>query len=184
MGISVSVIRVPLEPAVDVLSRRASLSDFAEYLDFELVPYDPDAGEREDLDPTSPEIRLWRSYGLVLDVLTETAHEHHSSLFITDEFADPLAWAAFGARLPKWEGDRLLRYSLGSDLDAICSALEAIDGQELERRVWRVLRLAPQYEPEGCEPWVQNRMEDIVPALQGLFQRARSAGEIVIHQRF
>ncbi len=185
MGISVSITRVPLERAVDALSMRMSLSDFGVYMDYELLPRDENSSRRADLDPASPILDLWKSYILVLDVLTAEAHEHHSSLFITDEFENPFAWAGFGARLPGWRQDSLpLRYSLGSDLDTICDALDSLDERELERRVQRVLKLAPQYEPEGREPWVQDYMEKVVLAMRGFYRRARSAGEIVIHRMF
>ncbi|MEM1043110.1 MAG: hypothetical protein AAGI91_10830 [Bacteroidota bacterium] len=183
MGISVVLLRVPLEPAVDMLSQRTSFNDFAEYLETELMPYDPEEERRDAPDPESLGLDLMKAYRLTLDVLTETAHEHHSSLFLTEEFADPLAWAAFGARLPKWEEDPLLRYSLGSDLDAICDALGTIDETEIERRIRRLLKVAPGY-GRGIGPWAQSRVRKVLPAMPEFYRRARSAGEVVIHRMY
>ena len=130
MGVYLSIVRPPIEVAVDALSGRLSLGRLNEYLDFgpEVLANAPLTDESRAafsayLAASQRELYLAKRSGQVLDVLSGEAHDPRrwTSMFMTDEFADPAPWAVYGARKAGWDtGDFPLRYSLRHPGDLLC----------------------------------------------------------------
>ena len=124
---------------------------------------------------------LWKGYGYLFDVLSGSAHDPDlwTSIFMTDEFKDPQSWAIYGARKAGWKPtDFPLRYSVPSDVEAICGALAALTETEVRERVEHV---SGQSSPNDDR---KPRLEQTLRALsdlRGFYQQARGSGEIVLY---
>lgn len=191
MGINLTIARPPLNVAVDALTRRMDLGVLRWYIEL-LEPYSgieylkattskgvPGGGSSEPIRV----VGLWRGFGSALDVLTSTAHDRHHwiDIFAAEEFADPVLWAVYGARIVGWPPeDYPLRYSLPSDAEAICAALDVLTDAELRTRVDSVLAQRPGYEGDQ-EPWLHVQVAGRLAALRSLYGAAAAEGEIVLY---
>jgi len=189
MGTVLSNWRLPVDPAVDVLTR-------CRWFDYvELV-----------LELDQPTYHLWKAppdkaprtlyfdkgYPLVFEALTGGHRGRFSSDHFDDTSDDPYFWAVYGARLVGWETqDFPLRYSLAGDLDAICDALSRLTDTELRENLAHAHDNPPPDLDEYQAPTIS--LEDrlkvfdkylasrFLPALQQFYRAAREREEIVVY---
>ena len=181
MGVYLSLVRPPLDVAVDALAYRMDRGDLLSYVDRRLEP----AGTiGAGVLPNPFRVAdLWKSYGPLFDVLSGKAHDPDwwTSIFLTDEFDDPGSWAVYGARKAGWEpADFPLRYSMPSDVEAIVASLRTLTEAEVRAKVDNVLRQRPEYEGDH-DPWLQEQVMRALPDLKAFYEEAQGANEIVLY---
>lgn len=167
MGVYLYLHRLPLEPAVDVLTERRHYGDIE---DQRLRPFEEWHNPlREPLPEQAPRtIDFQRSYHKVRDAIVGGALTRKERFDEIDgEPEDPRFWAIYGARLVGHRAREYFpwRYSLSSDVEAICAVLCEMTEADVRENVERAIEEDRQYEgtSDRMHEGAQQFMSEVLP---------------------
>lgn len=189
MGTVLSNWRLPVDPAVDVLTRRR----WFDYVELVLELDKPTYHIWTEVPSRAPRnLYPGKAYRLLIEALTGRHRGPFAGARFEDESDDPRFWALYGARLVGWEwSERPLRYSLPGDLGAIRQALDTLTDADLRANIIRAYNNPPPEvdayptPPVSLEGCLQSFDEKLTgrfsPALRRFYAAAQDEEEIVVH---
>lgn len=194
MGSYLSLVRLPLGVAVDLLTGRCSITDVKrthpERINGRSRSYELWMEEQPEQDPYH--LYFDRRYVEALDALTGNVHSRFAREFRDDEPDDPCFWMVYGARLVGWHAgsDRPLpygyvfplRYNLPEDVEAINDQLASMTQGQLRNRIEQVLSTeSDRYASEHRQTWMSETVTvKLLPALRQFYGAARQEDEVVV----
>jgi hypothetical protein len=195
MGSYLSLVRLPIGVAVDLLTGRCSITDVKrthpERINGRGRSYELWMEEQPERTPYA--LFFAKQYVQPLDALTGEVHDRFAREFRYDESDDPCFWMVYGARLVGWYAgsDRPLpygyvfplRYSLPEDVEAINDQLASITEKSLRERIERILTLeSDRYASEYIQNWMRETVAvKLLPALRQFYSTAKREKEIVVY---
>lgn len=195
MGSYLSLVRLPIGVAVDLLTGRCSITDVKrthpERINGRSRSYELWMEEQPEQDP----YRLYfdRRYVEALDALTGNVHSRFAREFGDNEPNDPCFWMVYGARLVGWHVMNEpalsygyvfpLRYSLSGDIAAINDQLASMTEEQLRDRIEQVLKTeSDRYASEHRRTWMWETVAvKLLPALRQFYSTTKREKEIVVY---
>ena len=195
MGSYLSLVRLPLGVAVDLLTERCSITDVKrmhpERINGRSRSYKLWMEEQPEQDP----YRLYfgKRYVQPLDALTGKVHGRFAHEFGDGEPNDPCFWMVYGARLVGWHVMNEpalsygyvfpLRYSLPEDIAAINDQLASVTEERLQNRIEQVLKTeSDRYSSEYTQNWMRETVSvKLLSALRQFYSTAKREKEIVVY---
>lgn len=197
MGSYLSLVRLPLGVAVDLLTGRCSITDVKrthpERINGRSRSYELWMEEQPEQDPYH--LYFDRRYVRALGALTGKVHDRFArEFFVDEEPKNPCFWMMYGARLVGWnnvmEEPALsygyvfpLRYSLPEDIAAINEQLASMTQEQLRDRIEQILKTeSDRYASEYTQNWMRETVAvKLLPALRQFYSTAKQEKEIVVY---
>lgn len=190
MGIYLYLHRLPLDSAVDTLTQRRDYDYVEEHC---LKPFEEWHNPLRGSPPEHPPRTLdfQRSYHRVRDAMVGGALTYEDRFEeMGREPPDPRFWAIHGARLVGYEcGDFPWRYSLPTDIEAICETLKGMTEADLRENAEYAIEEDRQYEGttdrtydgESAQKFMREELpKRLLPALRQFYRAARTEKQIVV----
>lgn len=196
MGVRLSIVRLPIDPAVDILTLRR----WFEYVEFKRPELDRPSFHLYDVARTMEHpprwIHLSKGYSLSYEALTGRHRGRFTSEFFHEESDDPCAWGIYGARRIGWKADghvyeQPVKYSLPTDTRKVHSAICELTDADLRENLIQAHDNPPPDLDEYQTPTIplDDRLHvfdeylasRLLPVLHRFFAATQEEREIVIH---
>lgn len=186
MGVVLTVYRLDVSAAVDVLSNRRHAREIAD----EMADWCDEA--------RAPLLPFWRQqvsslkilyfhkmYSVVHECLSGTVDDQESrSLFYNEHLELPISSVIYGARRIGWDRpDFPLKYSLPDDISDICDALTALTEADIQHNVETLIASGEGvYSDTAFQRQLREQfVPRLLPALRQFYHAAREREEIVVY---